>query len=47
MDILIKRQEWEILKNLTYETRMGDFLYIRLGIDMQREIYRFLFSGGK
>ena len=35
MDTLIrKRQEWEILKKLVYETRMGDFLYIRLGRDM-------------
>jgi len=44
MDIFIKRQEWETIKKLFYETRMDDFLYIRLGKDMQREIYMYLFS---
>ena len=47
LDTLIrKRQEWNILKNIYYETRANDYLYIRLGRDMRREIYKFLFSRG-
>ena len=45
--LITKRREWEILKNIYYETRMNDYLYIRLGRDMRSEIYRFLFSVGK
>jgi len=39
-----KRKEWEIQKKLVYETRMGDYLYIKLGKDVKYYIYQFLFS---
>ena len=42
--LAIKRQEWEIHKKLVYETRMGDYLYIKLGKDVKYYIYLFLFS---
>jgi len=40
----IKREEWKIQKKLTYETRIGDYLYIKLGKDVKYYIYQFLFS---
>jgi hypothetical protein len=42
--LIRKRQQWIIEKNIYYETRLNDYLYIRLGRDMRREIYNFLFS---